>query len=259
MGADSSRIDRLTWALDDVGWLDGPMFGYERSVIEANPTVHAGVIHARGLANEPSPGALRDAYRAEQARVRERIGVTPVAEHPSILAWRRAFTRFGTKPTQYRSAAESLLRRLDKQGDIPSINILVDIGNLVSIRHAVPVAVFDLGGVEGGIVVRHSNGAEPFTDLGSDEVTHPDPGEVVFVDRSEVVCARRWCWRQSAQSATSGATTEALFVTEALHETAENDVAAAVRDLTTLLAEYQKGARLGSFHLSAANPAVGPT
>ena len=39
-----------------------------------------------------------------------------------------------------RSAAEALLRRLTKQGSIPSINTLVDIGNLVSIRYALPVA-----------------------------------------------------------------------------------------------------------------------
>jgi DNA/RNA-binding domain of Phe-tRNA-synthetase-like protein len=46
------------------------------------------------------------------------------------------FTRFGAKPTQYRCAAEALLRRLAKHGDISPINTLVDIGNLVSIRYA---------------------------------------------------------------------------------------------------------------------------
>ena len=64
-----------------------------------------------------------------------------LASVPSIAAWRRAFSQFGAKPTQHRNAAEALLRRLDKQGEIPSISTLVDIGNLISIRYAIPVAI----------------------------------------------------------------------------------------------------------------------
>ncbi|MEJ2632633.1 MAG: hypothetical protein P8015_15730 [Acidihalobacter sp.] len=36
----------------------------------------------------------------------------------SIQAWRRAFSSMGLKPTQYRCAAEALLRRFRKEGDI---------------------------------------------------------------------------------------------------------------------------------------------
>jgi hypothetical protein len=64
------------------------------------------------------------------------------------------FRGFGVDPTQYRSAAEALLRRLIKQGELPSIGTLVDLANLVSIRYALPVAVFDQGGITGGTVVR---------------------------------------------------------------------------------------------------------
>ncbi len=53
-----------------------------------------------------------------------------LSELPTLSAWRQAFRRFGANPTKHRSAAEALLRRLQK-GDIPGINTLVDIGNLV--------------------------------------------------------------------------------------------------------------------------------
>ena len=69
---------------------------------------------------------------------------------------------------------------MQKKGDIPSINCLVDIGNLVSIRYALPVAIFDLRGVSGTICVRLATGDERFTELGSDEIVHPPPGEVIF-------------------------------------------------------------------------------
>ncbi|HEU4832605.1 MAG TPA: hypothetical protein VFU18_07855, partial [Actinomycetota bacterium] len=59
----------------------------------------------------------------------------------------------------------------------------------------------------------------------------PDPGEVVFVDEDGVVCARRWCWRQSVPSATKPSTVEALVVIEGHHDPADRDIEGAVDDL----------------------------
>jgi DNA/RNA-binding domain of Phe-tRNA-synthetase-like protein len=124
-----------------------------------------------------------------------------LSQIPALAAWRSAFRGFDVDPTQYRSASESLLRRLPKKGDIPSINLLVDLGNLVSIRYALPVAVFDTRALQGAVSVHFANGSERYTTLGQSEVDHPEPGEVVFSDETGLVIARRWCWRQSDQSA----------------------------------------------------------
>jgi DNA/RNA-binding domain of Phe-tRNA-synthetase-like protein len=230
------------------------MFAYDEAVAERYPTIRAGVVHATGLANGPSQPELLEEYRAEQHAASERLEATAIADLPSIAAWRRAFTRFGAKPTQYRNAAEALLRRLSKHGDIPTINTLVDIGNLVSIRYAMPVAVFDQGNVAGPTTVRFATGDERFTDLGSTDSVHPDPGEVVFVDAENVVSARRWCWRQSAQSATGATTVDALIVVEGQHEGSHQDVESALTDLTSLLAAHQPQARIEPYVLSPANP-----
>lgn len=233
------------------------MFAYDDAVTERYPTIRAGVIHATGLANGPSPPGLLDEYRAEQRAASERLKATAVADLPSIAAWRRAFARFGAKPTQHRNAAEALLRRLARHGDVPTINTLVDIGNLVSIRHAMPVAVFDRANISGPITVRFATGAEPFTDLGSTGSVHPDPGEVIFVDGEGVVSARRWCWRQSAQSATGATTVEALIVVEGHHGTARQDIESALADLTSLLASHQRRSQTESYVVSPTNPRAG--
>lgn len=230
------------------------MFAYDDAVADRYPTIRAGVIHATSLDNGPSSPGLLDEYRAEQQAASGRLNETAIAELPSIAAWRRAFTQFGVKPTQHRNAAEALLRRLAKMGDIPAINTLVDIGNLVSIRYAVPVAVFDQANIAGSTTVRFATGDELFIDIGSTDSASPDPGEVIFVDSNNAVSARRWCWRQSAQSATSPSTVEALIVIEGLHDTAGEDVESALADLTSLLAAHQPSSSTTSCLLSATNP-----
>ena len=193
---------------------------------------------ASGVTNGPSAPALVAAFEAEQAAAIARLGDTPLSEIPSLAAWRRAFRAFGIDPTAYRSASEALLRRLTKQGSIPSINTLVDIGNLVSIRHALPVAMFDLASIDGGLTVTFATGDESFTDLGSGEREAPEAGEVIFIDAAGHVAARRWCWRQSAESASSASTTEVLVTVEGHHEAAHDDVLAARADLESLLHAY---------------------
>lgn len=230
------------------------LFRYAEAVTARFPAVRGGLLHARGVANDPSPDGLRAAFRCEQEAALERLAAQAIADLPSIEAWRRAFSAFGVKPTQYRSAAEALLRRLQKQGEIPSIALLVDIGNLVSIRHALPVAVLDLRAVTGPTTVRFATGEERFTDLGTGGPAPPEPGEVVFVDDAGLASARRWCWRQSLESSAGASTTEILVTIEGQHETAEGDVAAALDDLEALLAELLPGSARKRALLSPAHP-----
>jgi DNA/RNA-binding domain of Phe-tRNA-synthetase-like protein len=232
-----------------------PSFQYDAAIVERFPAVQGGVIHVTGLANGPSPDALVLRFEAEQVAVRAMIGSTPLSELPSLAAWRRTFRSFGVDPTAYRSAAEALLRRLTKQGSIPSINTLVDIGNLVSVRHALPVAIFDQRSATGSTTVRLATGKEVFTDLGSGETQHPEPGEVIFVDDAGLVSARRWCWRQSAESASGPETTEVLITVEAQHVGGADAGAAAVRDLQLLLHEFVEPDGIASGVVSADIPA----
>jgi DNA/RNA-binding domain of Phe-tRNA-synthetase-like protein len=221
--------------------MTNPVFQYHPAILERYPNLVGGVIVGRGLTNRPSPPELLDAYRAEQQAVLKRIGDTPLSQIESLAAWRGVFRSFGVDPTQIRSACEALLRRLTKQGDIPSINLLVDIGNLVSIRYGLPVAVVDGRAAQGAITVHFAEGDERFTNLGTTEVVQPDKGEVIFSDEAKLVFARRWCWRQSDESAAREDTQNVVVTVEAHHANATADVEAAVRDLLALLQTYAGG------------------
>src|SRR5215813_3536193 len=230
-------------------------FEYHPDVLARYPDLAGGVILAKGMRNGPTPDGLLAAYAAEQNATLARIGSTPLSEIESLAGWRRVFRTFGVDPTQYRSAAEALLRRLTKKGDIPSLNLLVDLGNLVSIRHALPVAVFDTHVLTGKISVRLADGSERFTPLGEPNLEHPDPGEVIFADETGLVIARRWCWRQSDDSAARDSTTDAILTVEAQHPNGHQTVKTAVDDLLALLATYA-GGTFQSAILDRGSPAI---
>jgi DNA/RNA-binding domain of Phe-tRNA-synthetase-like protein len=215
-----------------------PLFRYDAAIIERYPSIVGGTLHVTGASNGPTSAGLAEDYAREQQATIARLGDTPLSEIPSIAAWRRAFRAFGVDPTQYRSAAEALLRRLTKQGSIPSINTLVDIGNLVSIRYALPVAILDLASIRYGLTVRFADGSELFTDLGSGTTEAPEAGEVIFIDTVGHVAARRWCWRQSAESASSPTTRDMLVTVEGHHEGAREDVLRATADIEALIRGY---------------------
>jgi DNA/RNA-binding domain of Phe-tRNA-synthetase-like protein len=230
-------------------------FQYSQQILENFPQITGGILIAKGIANSPTAAALRERYLTEQQTVKARVGETPLSEIESLNAWRKAFSMFGVSPTQYRSAAEALLRRLTKKGDIPSINTLVDIGNLVSIRYGLPVAMMDSRAINGAVTVHYSDGTENFVELGNDETLHPDVGEVIFSDEDKNVVARRWCWRQSASSAARDDTTDAIITVEAQHAGGREAVEDAVADLLELLKTYA-GGTYDSAILSASNPVI---
>jgi DNA/RNA-binding domain of Phe-tRNA-synthetase-like protein len=184
------------------------------------------VMHVRGVRPDaPAAPQLEAFHRRAHARLQS----GSEGELPEIQAWRRSFARMGLKPTQYRCAAESLLRRLRKEGALPGLHPLIDLCNAASMAYAVPIAVFDLAQVADPLQVSHASGTERYQDF-SGAIENPQAREVVFVDGAGNAHARRWCHRQSGLSAVTAQTTEVLIVAEAQH-------AGAVADLQRLAGE----------------------
>ena len=206
------------------------LFSYSQSLRDDFPELSTGVLHVQGISSIAETDVAD--YVAQFTTLgRQRIAAGTEADLPEIQAWRRVFSRMGLKPTQYRCASEALLRRLRKEGDLPSVLPFVDLCNAVSAAFAIPVAAFDLDRVAGGLVVRRATGTERY-DTFSGEIEHPEAGEVIFADAKSRAHARRWTNRQSAYSAVSSQTHNVLIVAEAMHGTAKQDVSRLIVSLT---------------------------
>jgi len=184
------------------------------------PQLVPGVLFAEGITARISAESRAAKLTAV---AQSRLAEGPEGELPEIQAWRRAFSTMGLKPTQYRCASESLLRRLRKQGTLPELHPLVDLCNAVSAAFAIPVAAFDISQITGHLQVRYAAGDEDYLTFSGD-VEHPTAHEVIFADQAGQVHARRWTNRQSGLSAVQDSTTAVLIVAEAMHDSAASDV-----------------------------------
>ncbi|WP_020674176.1 B3/B4 domain-containing protein [Amycolatopsis nigrescens] len=196
------------------------------------PELVPGVLYAEGITEDVTAVFVGDRIDKFTTIAASRLEGRSEAELPEIQAWRRAYTRMGLKPTQYRCASESLLRRFKKERELPRIHPLIDICNAISLAFAIPVAVFDVAEIEEYVEVRRAVGDETYLTF-SGETENPAAGEVIFADAAARVHARRWVNRQSGYSAVRSSTRAVLVVAEAMHSSASDDV----RRLTAALAD----------------------
>ena len=139
--------------------------------------------------------------RQAEVSVHSQASIDNIAEHPRIKPWREAYKAFGAKPSEFRSSVEAMARRVLRSDHLPSINALVDIGNLVSLQHLVPVGGHSMDELIQDISLRLATGDEDFIPFGFTEIEHPLPGEVIFVEGNNVL-TRRWTWRQANHTLT---------------------------------------------------------
>jgi DNA/RNA-binding domain of Phe-tRNA-synthetase-like protein len=213
-----------------------------------------GIVVAHGVRNGPSPAPLVALLRDAEASVRDRLTLETIAVHPRLACWREVFREQGFKPSEYRSSAEAMARRALRGQQLPSINALVDIGNLLSLRHLVPMGGHAIDHAEHGYRLRPASGRETFVPFGTDQLERPEPGEIIFAE-ADAVLTRRWIWRQANVSMILPETTAIEYNVDALPPVDAAGVDGLCRELVALVERFCGGrARQGL--LASAHDAV---
>jgi DNA/RNA-binding domain of Phe-tRNA-synthetase-like protein len=203
---------------------------------EQHPGYSVLLIYAEGIQNGPSDDASVAELRAAEETARATFAGDKASTHPHVSAWREAFARFGAKPSKFPCSVEALLSRVLKGQELPAINRVVDLYNAVSIRHVLPVGGEDWDRLTSDAWLRPARGDEPFVAIsgGEEEVTYPEPGEVIWADDAGVTC-RRWNWRQCHRTRLMEQTRNAYFVLDSLAPYSTDALQAAGEDLVRLV------------------------
>ena len=229
-------------------------YSISREIFARFPGYVRGVVIAHEVRNGPSPAELVHMLREAEESARARVSLEQIAEEPRIKCWREAYRAFGAKPAEYRSSVEAMARRALRGDELPAINALVDVGNVISLRHLIPAGGHAIDLLGGDIELRFASGDEEFVPFGSEEMEHPLPGEVVFVE-GNIVLTRRWTWRQGNHTLTLPETRAIEFNVDGLPPVSPAEIEAACAEVAELIQRFCGGTNRTDY-LTADSPRI---
>ncbi len=170
-----------------------------------------------GLFNRaPGDPAYNDfnALKAETlAAIVPELSAESIKSDPVLTGFRELHRAVGSANRKTIPAPENLLRVLHRTGALHSVNMLVDIYNLVSVKTRLALGAHDLAQVSGDIQLRLTDGGEGFHPLGEGQPKSIVPGEYAYVDgANDVLC--RMEVRQVEKSKVDPGTTECFHIVQ---------------------------------------------
>ena len=213
----------------------------EDGIFDLFPGTVLGVAILHNIDNHGESEEITNLLREAETKAISGLGNIPLVEQLFISAWREAYRKFGAKPSDYPSSIENLIRRTLKGETVRHINKLVDIYNVISLRHLLPVGGEDLEKTEGDISLVIAGEDEPAIYLlGEKEPRAPHAGEVIYKDGAGAIC-RRWNWKEADRTKLTEKTKNAVLVIEGVPPISPESVMKATGDLAKLVGQYCGG------------------
>lgn len=224
-------------------------------IFEHYPQLLLGVLVLSDVNNRGQFDELNGLLQEAQVELRQSLAGVTLSEHPQIASWREAYRVFGVKAKQYPSSIENLLKRVVKGEQLRSINPLVDLYNVVSMRRLMPIGGEDIDTLQGDLQLRIAGEDEPPVYLlGDREAKAPKPGEVMYADDEGAIC-RRFNWKEAERSKLTENTQRAVLVIEALPPVTEAELRAVLDELSELAKRFC-GVTATPHIISPASPAA---
>jgi len=185
------------------------------AVFNLLPALRVGVLSIKGASNRDAHPEVALLLREAEAALRSRTTDETFKDAPHIVQFFEAHRAFGNNPKRYYPSHFALAKRVLKGGSLPSINTFVDLYNILSLKHLLPVGGEDLDRCVGDIVLDRATGSEAFIALGETQNEPPAAGELVYKDAEGFLC-RRMNWREADRTKLTEATTNAILIIESL-------------------------------------------
>lgn len=137
--------------------------------------------------------AVSPAWEAERRErldgLLRRYADADLHQDPILAGYDLLHDRAGVKRRKNTASSENLIKMLLKHGDVPFINQVVDIYNVISMESRLCVAAHDMDRIDGDLTVRFSDGTETYLPLGAEQPVPMKEHEYCYCDDSnEVLC-----------------------------------------------------------------------
>jgi DNA/RNA-binding domain of Phe-tRNA-synthetase-like protein len=233
------------------------LFRIEEGVFQMFPQFCRGIVVAAGIDNsQPSP-ELEALLREQEAKMRQDPAID-LATHPRLQVWKDAYRQFGSNPNKFTPSIVFLAKQVKSGKPVRSISPAVDAFNIISLKHIIPCGGDDMDSVVGDVTLGRAASDETFAPIFKpEEVEHPEPGEVIYVNRlTKKVLCRRWNWRNADFSKLAPETRNlGINVDGMMPSISRLEIEEAAEELKELLLRYC-GGRIAVYYLDAQNPEV---
>lgn len=226
----------------------------DASFWELFPQAQLGVVLVKGMDNSGEVSHEIKSLLSKSNREAEKFLVKgKFNENPAVAVWRSAYQQFKTKKGA-RCSIEALLKRVEKENHVSSINPLVDIYNSASLQFGLPCGAEDSDRFEGDLVLGITGGGDEFYPIGESENSPTLEGELCYRDDRGAVC-RCFNWRDGERTMITEETKNAFLIMESVDPSRENDLKEAIAFLSQ---EIQKhlGAEVSTHLLTKDSPSI---
>ncbi len=223
-------------------------------VFALNPRLHFGILIGKGLNNSESTASDVDLMRCAENYVRQRIKTEELRDLPIIKEYRSTMEKAGINPNKYLVSTEAMLKRVLKGNNLPTINALVDLCNVVSLENQISLGGHDLRDIHEDLSVCFSKGTERFLPFGATEYEAVEEGELVFTS-GDIVQTRKWIWRQSELGKMMLDTKDVFFQLVGFEDSKGSPLINALDSLEKLI-EERFGGTYQRFVVNQANPDI---
>ncbi len=214
------------------------LFKIDPRIFQRFPGLIVGAIVVKGADNSGTAEEIQSSLRSQETRIKIEFQLPTLSQHPKIDVWRKAYSAFGGKPDKNKSSVEGLYRLVLQGAELRHINRLVDIYNLISLKHMLPAGGEDLGKIKGDVLLTFAGAGEPAVLLlGEKEPRPPHAGEVIYRDEISAIC-RRWNWREADRTKLTEETKSCILVIEGLPPITREEVENATRELSELVRKF---------------------
>lgn len=121
-----------------------------------------GVLAVDGVTHEPGGRAWIEERDGVVGRTIGQHSGRAAADVPGVAEVRTLFHRVGVDPTKTRPSSEALLRRVLQGKGLPEVDPVVDVCNLCSLEHQLPLGLYDRDRIEGAVTVRIGHDGEGY-------------------------------------------------------------------------------------------------
>jgi len=210
-----------------------------KDMVQTYPSMKVAMVVIKGVNNTKAKAGFEE-YRNRVVNNLQGVTVEDINDSRKIKAYRQAIKESGIDWHKRRPTMEALLRRIALGKDLTWINPLVDIGNLIAMKHHASQGVFDLDKLRLPAVMKKAAGGEKVLMLGDKEEMTLKKGEICYFDQEGPFIVDL-CWRDAQRTGATAKTKNVLFLSEAVHDITKKDLDEVLEDLIKIVTKYLGG------------------